>query len=295
MNTGRTDSMIRRDSSFTEVDAIERDNIDSEFHYFDVDDRLVADILSADNFPHRHDYEEVIWIRCGSAEHLLDGEQVVASANTLLIVPKGHVHRLMPSAGLEGGVVRFKDEFLPALPVTVFSQFGGLSQLSLSEEDRSVVEGLFSLIRSESRHITSHRRATVSFLVQALASKAEEIKLRPLEADDGGTVKERQHLWEGFNDAVEEHLRTEHDVAFYAKVLGITPRKLNEVVKLFTGQNVARAIDERLVLEAKRLILFSDMNIKEIAFGLGFAEHSYFSKVFKKITGSTPAAFRKKL
>jgi AraC family transcriptional regulator, transcriptional activator of pobA len=293
MCTGRNNSMIPRDSSFTKADAIERDNIESDFHFFDVDDELVADILSADNSPHRHDYEEIIWIRRGSAEHLLDGEQVIVPANTLLIVPKGHVHRLMPSVGLEGGVVRFKDEFLPTLPVTLFSQFGGLSLLLLSEEDRHAVEGLFSLIRSESRQATAHRRATVSFLVQALTSKAEEIKLWPLEAG-GNALKERQHLWERFNDAIEEHLRTEHDVAFYAKMLGITPRRLNEVVKLFTGQNVARAIDERLVLEAKRLILFSDMSIKEIAFGLGFAEHSYFSKVFKKITGGTPAAFRKK-
>jgi AraC-like DNA-binding protein len=67
------------------------------------------------------------------------------------------------------------------------------------------------------------------------------------------------------------------------------------VVKLFLGKGVAEAIDERLVLEAKRLILFSSMNIKEIAFELGYEEHSYFSKVFKRVTGLIPSSFRDRM
>lgn len=283
--------MTPSDISFPDPDQIERDAMDSNFHYFDIDDDLVAEILSTANPPHRHDYEEIIWIRYGSAEHLLDGEKVTAYAQTLLIVPKGHVHRFMPSPPLQGCAIRFKDEFLPATSFVLFSQFAGLSQLSPSDADREVIDTLCALIRKESHGTACRRPGTVIHLLQALISVIEELKLRPLEGRVTA-LREKQLLWDRFNVTIETHFRTEHSALFYARELGVTPRKLNNVVRLFSGKGVAEAIDERLVLEAKRLILFSDMSIKEIAFDLGFREHSYFSKVFKKMTGLTPVSFR---
>jgi len=67
---------------------------------------------------------------------------------------------------------------------------------------------------------------------------------------------------------------------------------LNEIVKLSLGKTASEAIEERRILEAKRLIKFSGLSIKEIAFELGYEEHSYFTKVFKKITGCTPTEFK---
>jgi len=281
------------DISFPDPGQIERDGIDSDFSYFDIDDDLVAEVLSTANPPHRHDYEEIIWVRRGSAEHLLDGEKFVAHGEALLIVPKGHVHRLMPSLALQGCVIRFKDEFLQATSFTLFSQFTGLSQLSPSEEDREIIDTLCILIRKESQEMSRHRSVTVMHLLQALLSIIEEMKLRPLEGQVT-SLKDKQRLWERFNATIETHFRSEHSVLFYARELGVSPRKLNSAVRVFLGKGVAEAIDERLVLEAKRLMLFSEMNIKEISFDLGYKEHSYFSKVFKKITGLTPVSFRVK-
>jgi AraC family transcriptional regulator, transcriptional activator of pobA len=279
---------------FPDSGEIERDHIEADFHYFDIDDELVTEILRTTNLPHRHDYEEIVWVRAGTAEHLLDAEKVTVRSKTLVIVPQGHIHRLMPSLALEGCVVRFKDEFLPTTSFTVFSQFVGLFHLPLSEGDIRVVDALFKLVKNEFQKMNRHRRTTIAHLLQALISKIEELKLAPLEGKISA-LKERQRLWEHFNATIERHFRAEHSVTFYARELGITPRRLNEVVKLFLGKGVAEAIDERLVLEAKRLILFSSMNIKEIAFELGYEEHSYFSKVFKRVTGLIPSSFRDRM
>jgi AraC-like DNA-binding protein/mannose-6-phosphate isomerase-like protein (cupin superfamily) len=288
------DTDMPRHTIFPDTNEVERDHIEADFEYFDIDDRLIIEVLKTTNPPHRHDYEEIMWIQSGTAEHLLDGERVTVRSKTLVIVPQGHVHRLMPSLALEGCVVRFKDEFLPTTSFTVFSQFVGLFHLPLSEGDIRVVDALYKLVKDESQKVNRHRRTTIAHLLQALISKIEELKLAPLEGKISA-LKERQGLWEHFNATIERHFRDEHSVTFYAKELGITPRKLNEVVKLFLGKGVAEAIDERLVLEAKRLILFSSMNIKEIAFELGYDEHSYFSKVFKRVTGLIPSSFRDRM
>jgi AraC-like DNA-binding protein len=282
--------LLLRAASLSESDEPKRDRLDVDFRYFDIDDDLVREVLTTENPPHRHEFEEIMLIRAGKAEHLLDGERVVLTAKTLVVVPKGHVHRLMPSAGLEGSVIRFKDEFLAVTSFTVFSQFVGLFHLALSDSDAQVLDAIFSLIKAESTVTNRHRRTTVAHLVQALVSKIEELKLMPLDGHIPA-LREKQKLWERFNEIVEQHYKRDHSVAFYAHELGISPRKLNEVVRLFLGKSVGVALDERLVVEAKRLILFSGMNIKEIAFDLGFKEHSHFSKVFRRIAGTTPSLF----
>jgi AraC-like DNA-binding protein len=99
-------------------------------------------------------------------------------------------------------------------------------------------------------------------------------------------------IWNRFNDLIEKKFKAEHKVSYYVSELGVSSRKLGEIVKLYTGKNVAEVIDERLIQEAKRFILFSDLSIKEIAFDLGYSEHSYFSKVFKRLTRMTPSEFK---
>ena len=228
-----------------DANELERYHIEADFKYLDIDDRLVREVLKTAPPPHRHEYEEIMWIRAGTAEHLLDGEKVTVRSKTLVIVPQGHVHRLMPSLGLEGCVVRFKDEFLPTTSFTVFSQFVGLFHLALSEGDIRVVDTLCTLIKDESQKVSRHRRTTITHLVQALISKIEELKLTPLEGHIPA-LKEKQRLWEQFNAAIEQHFRVEHSVTFYAKELGIAPRKLSEVVKLFLGKGVPKQLTNAL-------------------------------------------------
>ena len=85
---------------FPDSGEIERDHIEADFHYFDIDDELVTEILRTTNLPHRHDYEEIVWVR-PEQPNTLDAENSRRS-KTLVIVPQGHIHRLMPSLALEG-------------------------------------------------------------------------------------------------------------------------------------------------------------------------------------------------
>jgi AraC family transcriptional activator of pobA len=77
-------------------------------------------------------------------------------------------------------------------------------------------------------------------------------------------------------------------------MLHVSPAYLNECVKTTTGHSVSYWIQQQIILEAKRLLGYSDLSIKEIASGLGYDDYAYFTRLFTKAGGCTPARFRKK-
>ena len=86
-----------------------------------------------------------------------------------------------------------------------------------------------------------------------------------------------------------------HQVQDYAGLMAITEKYLNELCKKTAGKTASELIHERIILEAKRLLLHSDLNNKEVAYFLSFDDPSHFSKFFKRKTGRTPSQFRKEL
>ena len=92
---------------------------------------------------------------------------------------------------------------------------------------------------------------------------------------------------------VTEHHMTEHYLAFYAKKLGITPKYLSKLVRDVTGQSAPEWMDSFLVLEAKNMLKYSNMAIKEIVYKMQFPDQSSFYKFFKLHTGMIPSEYRK--
>lgn len=102
-----------------------------------------------------------------------------------------------------------------------------------------------------------------------------------------------QGLVDDFIRLVTEHHMTEHYLAFYAKELGITPKYLSKLVREVTGRSAPEWIDSFLVLEAKNMLKYSNMAIKEIVFKMKFPDQSSFYKFFKLHTGMIPSEYRK--
>lgn len=95
-----------------------------------------------------------------------------------------------------------------------------------------------------------------------------------------------------FNLLVEQHFREKHKVSEYADILNISPKSLSNVFLRYYNQSPLKVISERICLEGERLIRFSDKNMSEIAYSLGFNEASHFSKFFKKHTGKSPKQYK---
>ena len=95
-----------------------------------------------------------------------------------------------------------------------------------------------------------------------------------------------------FRDHLEEHFHHWHKVSEYADRLGYSPRTLNRLARRHTGLSAKEMIDERVVLEARRLLAHGDASVAEIAEQLGFDDASNFSSWFRRQSQTTPGAFR---
>jgi AraC family transcriptional activator of pobA len=187
--------------------------------------------------------------------------------------------------------VRFREAFLPHASSILFNHFVGYSSVPAPPEAAADLDALFGLIRREAQNGDRSSRSPLRHLLRALIAKIEGWWLRLVEMQPQA-LTDSQRRWERFTRLVEEKFQVEHSAGYYAGELGASLRGLNAIKRLFAGVTVAEAIDRRLMLEAKRQLLFSAHSVGEISFALGFAEHSYFTRVFRKRLGMTPMEFR---
>ncbi|MCW5681563.1 MAG: helix-turn-helix domain-containing protein [Xanthobacteraceae bacterium] len=115
----------------------------------------------------------------------------------------------------------------------------------------------------------------------ASQARSGTITLAPADA----TVEELRRL-------IEENFRSQRQIGFYASKLAMTADRLNDHVKRATGVTAGHLLRQRLLTEAKRQLVFTDLSIGEVAYDLAFADPSHFARFFKKQTGTTPQAFR---
>ncbi|MBC9911999.1 helix-turn-helix domain-containing protein [Chitinophaga varians] len=105
---------------------------------------------------------------------------------------------------------------------------------------------------------------------------------------------ERFHIIRKFNLLVEANFKTEHSVSFYAGLLCKSPKTLSNLFALYNQKTPSQIIQDRIVVEARRLLAYTDKSVKHITFELGFEDVAYFSNFFKKNTGTSPSDFRSK-
>lgn len=100
------------------------------------------------------------------------------------------------------------------------------------------------------------------------------------------------NYFRNFINLIEEHVKQEHEVAFYAEQLNITPKYLSEVCKIKGGHKAKEIISSILVTQIKRDILVSGKSMKQLAYEYGFADQSSLGKFFRKLAGQSPSAFK---
>lgn len=248
--------------------------------------------------PHRHNFQELIWIESGLGLHEIDGQPFSIEPRTLYLIAQGQVHCFMEAKGVHGYVVSFADDFLPD-PVAptgrshhaLFNNVQTLSALRVNQRDTRGIEKLLELLDEEYQHAeSSGADAVLRPLLQALLIKIEQLLCDNMDAHN--TTVCSDSLLSQFLIELEKHYSKHHDVEFYARTLATTPRQLSAAVKHYQGKTAKRLIEERLILEAKRRLRFTDLTIKEIANQLGFPDPSYFSKVFRRHTLTAPLEFK---
>lgn len=168
--------------------------------------------------------------------------------------------------------------------------------LSLQEHDFETVILYNQLLdRLLDANILERKEALLSYVASLMFFLRSFWKSRTREVPVGERTHSArtQALVDGFIRLVTEHHLSEHYLSFYAKELGITPKYLSKLVREVTGRSAPDWIDSFLVLEAKNLLKYSSLAIKEIVFRLHFPDQSSFYKFFKLHTGMIPSEYRK--
>ena len=252
-----------------------------DFCIVDIDRARVQKILSEPNPPHRHDYQEIIGVMNGRIVHNMDGQEECITAPAIVVVPQGRIHQLLPDVDFAGWAIRFHNEYLPESLPTLLSQVRELSFCKLTSDELASCQMLVATLRNHASQcgVAHHLLMGLLEWVQTLRGDS---KPDVLEAS----------VWARFESLLELRFMQSVTVGYYANEIGASEKKLNEIVRAFAGITVGEAIERRRILEAKRLLRLSPHSLKEVAHAVGFEDHSYFTKVFRKQTGHTPTDYR---
>src|SRR5215210_2370478 len=240
--------------------------------------------------PHRHAYNELIWVREGSGRHLIDGEQVEFGPRSLVLIAKGQVHQFQRAEGVSGVVARFDDEWLAGSRRWLFSGRTCVP-VSVPEADAARFDALLELLRVEVERPAGPESAELrSHLLSSVLLWAQRWQEADLE--QRGASGADVHLHRSFLETLERDFMTNHEARHYAAEVGVTTATLSRTLTRLTGSTAKQLVLDRVMLEAARLLRFSDLSIKEIAARLGFNDQFAFSKAFKRRRGVAPLDYR---
>ncbi|WP_306622450.1 helix-turn-helix domain-containing protein [Chryseobacterium ginsenosidimutans] len=175
----------------------------------------------------------------------------------------------------------------------LFNNIYNLPQTKLSDEECLYTENLYLHIKNELAAKESSQEEMIrTYLKQLIIRATRAWKKQQLGQLNEEPAKEME-FFRDFSRLVEIHFRKKHSVADYADLLNIAPKTLSAKFNRLNLASPNDIIKDRIVLEAKRLLCYSNYTIKEIAYNLGYDDPAYFNRLFTNKTRLTPAVFKK--
>ena len=247
--------------------------------------------------PHRHDYHELIWLRDGRGQHSIDGATVPVRPHTVTVIGRGQVHVFERGEDLHGAVVRFREEGLVdggarrGTPEWLLAGQGGRTVV-VPPGDAPYLDALIDALAAELQrppdaHSPELQRHLLSTILLWIERWYDASRTERRAADDAEVQLQRR-----FARLLEEDFARHHDAAHYAASLGVPAAALSRALAQVTGRATKDLITERVMLEAARLLRFTDLSVGEVAHRAGFADPLYFSRAFKRRHDESPQAYR---
>ena len=252
-------------------------------------------------YPHRHDFFEILFITNGSGIHIIDSNQYEILPPTVFFLSPGQAHKLELSNDVEGYIFLFTAEFflldkqnkngLLELPF-----FFNINQENepLHLENESDINFLTTLFKKGSLEMDNQNQYSNNVIQSLLDLILNTCNLLYPEAINTVEKGKGHLLVKRFRQLIEEKYQENLSINSYAELLNVTPNHLTQTIKSLTGKTSNELIKDKLVLEIKRLLKHTDLTSTEISFQLNFKDQSYFTKIFKKHTGLTPNTYRNK-
>jgi AraC family transcriptional activator of pobA len=247
--------------------------------------------------PHKHTFYHVVLFTEGAGTHAIDFNNFPVKPYQIYFMVPGQAHSWSFEGEVDGYIINFsvpffqsfllRPDYLEDLPF--FSGTTDHAVINIPQPLQQRITQLFEAIIHESE---INEKGGLD-MVRALILQAF-ILISRLSLDSGtkNTANYNYTLVKNFQKLVEKNFAQFKLPKDYAELLYITPNHLNAMCKDMLGIPAGEVIRNRIVLEAKRLLINLDLSVTEIAYGLNFADNSYFTKFFKKQVGLTPEDFR---
>jgi AraC family transcriptional regulator, transcriptional activator of pobA len=252
--------------------------------------------------PHRHNYYEILFFEEGQGFHEVDFRTYAVSAPSIHFLPPGKVHLLTPTADCRGYIIAFSEGFysfygtpqsVPLSEVPFFQSGMPEPALPLDPASQRYFRHLLENMVTDFLESASDSRGLLGTYLHLFLQKCLRLYDQPLgPLPEVPSSRSSSDLTGRFRELVEKNFLQLHAVQQYATALDVSPDYLSKVVKKQLGVPAGEYILDKLLLEAKRLLVFTQMSSKEIAYHIHLEDPSYFGRLFKRKTGLTPNEYR---
>ncbi len=272
-----------------------------DFHVYEVKGKTIQnrEYPHKTEQPHRHAYYEICVFINGAGSHMIDFRNFGIKSNSIHFLTPGQVHRISREENYHGFLLVFSREFyslglqdedlLMTLPF--FNNNTSEPILNLNREEFRELLDIIEHLRTDYKRDSEIREDVLRSYLHIFLLKCRYFFNRNYFGNE--IIKDPKfQLVNKFRNLVEQNYHEVHLVREYADLLNESPAHLNKIVKMITGENASEFIIKRIVLEAKRLLIYTDLSNKEISFKMNYDDPSYFSRLFRKKVGTSPSEFR---
>lgn len=281
------------------IDLFQSGKNPSDFYFNTMKDHLVSSHKHIEK-PHRHDFYVTVLFTKGQGVHEIDFQKYDVSEGSLFFLSPGQVHSWELSEDTDGYIFFFSQEFYDMHYVNqhlrnfpFFNSVAFSRKLQFETMDlRNTIEICKEIENEYHSQNLMKEGLMLSLITKIYINSTRQFSKDYNALNSQASVSYFKH-YQDFENLVEKYFTTQKSISHYALLMDISSKHLNRITQTVVQKTATEVITERVMLEAKRMLMYLNESLVDIAFRLGYEEYSYFVRVFRKSSGITPTQFIK--
>ncbi|SEI40963.1 AraC-type DNA-binding protein [Dyadobacter koreensis] len=268
-------------------------------HYGLIISPMLASYVPLDNVPtafdlHRNDSYGIFLLKSGEVKMLVEGYEAVMEGSSLLLVQPGQVHQCVESINVSGWVMFVDAKNIDTKVRAITEQsVEAIALFELNSDELLFTDQLLNAIyqASEDRTPGPFQMQMLHALINGLFYQAAHMHLKRESTTESTDTRPAQIVQE-FKSLIKVHFKNLKRPAAYAGLLHLSVSHLNDTIKSRTGYSATYLLQQEIIGDAQKQLIYSAKTVKEIAYNLGYVDYKYFIRLFTKIVGQSPSVFR---